>query len=57
MNKENTMNLQEQGCRYYISPDKSAARWMPPAVKAAFQPDWTDVTDWTDDEVDAWLAK
>ena len=51
------MSLQEQGCRYYISPSKDAARWMPPAVKAKFQPDWIDVTDWTDDEVDAWLAK
>lgn len=49
------MNLQDQGCRFYISPDKKHARWMAPAVQAAFSPDWIDVTDWADEKLDAWI--
>lgn len=49
------MSLQDQGFRFCISPDKKEGRWIHPAERKAFHSDWTDVTDWPDGQLLAFL--
>lgn len=50
------MSLLEQGFRFYSSPDRKEARWIHPADKAHFHPNWVDVTDLTQDELLAFFT-
>jgi len=47
------MTLQEQGFRFYASPDRNKYRWIHPDEKAAHYEDWIDCTDMSDDELAA----
>lgn len=49
------MSLQDEGFRYYISPNKDITKWMPPEIKETERPDWVDITDMPDDELVEWL--
>lgn len=43
--------------RFYISPDHSEARWIRPIEKAAFKPDWIDLTDLESEELAEFLMR
>lgn len=44
------MMLQDQGFRFYVSPDGKSGGWKKPIYQATFYPDWTDTTDLSDEE-------
>jgi hypothetical protein len=50
------MNLRDQGHRFCISPDLQEARWLHQSEITHRHPDWTDVTDWEDARLVAFLT-
>lgn len=48
--------LRDQGYRFCLRPDRQEARWLHPADKAQFHPDWIDVTDWEDSRLLAFIT-
>lgn len=49
------MSLRDQGFKFCINPDKTKARWLHPYELAQWHPDWTDVTEWPDERLLAFL--
>ncbi|MFD2641821.1 hypothetical protein [Pseudomonas japonica] len=49
------MNLRDQGFKFCISPDKQQGRWLHPTVLKVLHPDWTDVTEWSTNQLVAFL--
>jgi len=61
--KPKSKTLKEQGSRFYVSPDKSEARWAHPidclpnsANPAGLYVGWTDATDFTDEQFDLFMG-
>ncbi|MGN8259477.1 hypothetical protein ACLEJW_09105 [Pseudomonas sp. SMSB3] len=49
------MHLKDQGFKFCISPDKQRGRWLHPTEYRVLHPDWTDVTEWPDEQLLAFL--
>lgn len=49
------MSLKDQGFTFCISPDKEKAKWVHPSERAFSYQDWTDVTEWPDEKLLAFL--
>ncbi len=54
--EQDVMSLKDQGFAFCISPDKQQWRWIHPAERQRFYGDWTDVTEWPDDKLVAFLT-
>jgi hypothetical protein len=51
------MTLLDQGFRFYSNPERNEARWIHPAEKDHFHPDWIDVTDLSSDDLLAFFTR
>ncbi len=49
-------SLLSEGFRYMASPDRNTFRWIAPAVRREFYADWTDCTDMSDAEFEAFVT-
>lgn len=49
------MHLKDQGFKFCISPDKQQGRWLHPVELLRYYGDWTDVTEWPDSKLLAYL--
>jgi hypothetical protein len=50
------MDLRQQGNRFMVSPDQKQAEWIHPAELADRAAGWTDCTDMSDAEFDAFMG-
>lgn len=49
------MHLKDRGFKFFIRPDKQQGRWLHPAEHKGLYSGWTDVTDWSDEKLLAYL--
>ncbi len=49
------MHLKDQGFKFCISPDRQRGRWLHPTEFKVLHSDWTDVTEWPDEKLLAFL--
>ncbi|KFE50113.1 hypothetical protein [Pseudomonas syringae] len=49
------MDLRDQGFTFCVHPDRQQGQWLHPAERKHFYADWTDVTDWPDTKLVAFL--
>lgn len=49
------MSLKDQGYTFCISPNRKEGRWIHPAEFNHSYSDWTDVTEWSDEKLVAYL--
>ncbi len=49
------MGLKEHGFTFCISPDKTLGQWIHPVERKLLYQSWTDVTEWPDEQLVAFL--
>lgn len=54
-NRSMTMHAKDRGLIFCISPDRKEGRWIHPADYQHFYSNWTDVTEWPDGKLVAFL--
>lgn len=49
------MHLKDEGFKFCINPEKTQGRWMNPTEFRVLHPNWTDVTEWPEGLLIAYL--
>lgn len=50
------MSLKDEGFKFCISPDKQQGRWLHPTEYKFLYVDWTDVTEWPTEKLEAFVS-